>query len=207
VRGVTVAGVKEIILASESRYRRDLIGRLGLDVRCVAADYDEEREKDALGPVDPITLVRTLARGKACSLAARAPDALVIGSDQTVELDGESLGKPHTPERAIAQLARLAGRTHRIHTAVAIHHARAGRTEEWLDTHTLTLRALSREEIEDYVRRDSPLDCAGSYKIEGIGIALFDRIEGTDFTGVIGLPLTGVVALLARFGERVFARG
>jgi septum formation protein len=195
----------QIVLASESKYRRELVQRLGLEVRSVAADYDEEREKDALGDVSPTALVRALALGKARSLASKHPDALVIGSDQTVELDGRSLGKPHTTERAIAQLAQLAGRTHHIHTAVAVHHAASGRTEEWLDTHALTVRPLSLQEIEDYVLRDQPLDCAGSYKIEGVGIALFERIEGGDFTGVIGLPLTGLVTLLGRFGVSVFA--
>jgi len=155
--------------------------------------------------VTPIELVTHLARGKARSLADRFADALVIGSDQCVDLDGEILGKPHTPERAAAQLARLAGRKHFIHTAVCVHHGASGRSEEWLDTHALTLRALTVQEIEEYVRRDAPLDCAGSYKIEGVGIALFESIEGRDFTGVIGLPLTGVVTLLGRFGARVFA--
>lgn len=198
--------VTRIILASTSRYRRELVARLQLDVESMASDYDEDAEKIALGAVDPITLVRHLARGKARSLGASQGDAIVIGSDQTVEIDGESLGKPHTPERAVAQLARLAGRTHRIHTAVAVYQHSSGRMEEWLDTHELTVRALSRDEIEEYVRRDSPLDCAGSYKIEGVGISLFESIVGSDFTGVIGLPLMGTVTLLGRFGVSVFRR-
>jgi septum formation protein len=197
--------VTRIILASTSRYRRELVSRLQLSIESLAADYDEDAEKDALGAVSPTALVTHLARGKALSLGASHPDAVIIGSDQTVEIDGESLGKPHTPERAVAQLSRLAGRTHRIHTAVAVHQRSSGRTEEWLDTHELTLRSLSQAEIEDYVLRDQPLDCAGSYKIEGVGIALFESISGRDFTGVIGLPLMGVVTLLGRFGVSVFA--
>lgn len=198
------ADVPRIILASTSKYRRELVSRLQLQIESIAADYDEDAEKDALGAVDPVTLVTHLARGKARSLGARYSDALVIGSDQTVEIDGESLGKPHSIERAVAQLERLAGRTHRIHTAVAMYHHASGRTEEWLDTHELTVRKLSREEIEAYVQRDQPLDCAGSYKIEGVGIALFESIVGKDYTGVIGLPLTGVVSLLGKFGVSVF---
>lgn len=200
----TVRAVPRIVLASTSRYRRELVGRLQLAIESVASDYDEDAEKIALGAVDPITLVRHLARGKARSLGASHAEALVIGSDQTVEIDGESLGKPHTPERAVAQLERLAGRKHRIHTAVAVYQHSSGRIEEWLDTHELTLRPLSKGEIEEYVRRDSPLDCAGSYKIEGVGIALFESIVGVDFTGVIGLPLMGTVSLLERFGVSVF---
>ncbi|MDP3273952.1 MAG: Maf family protein [Deltaproteobacteria bacterium] len=193
-----------IILASESRYRRELIARLGFGVQCIAADYDEEREKDRLGNLSVISLVKTLAEGKATSLAQKYPDALILGSDQAVELEGMAMGKPHTAERAVAQLARLSGKTHQIHTAVCVHHGRSGRSEHWLDTHELTMRTLSRAQLEHYVRLDQPLDCAGSYKIEGPGIALFESIRGLDFTGVIGLPLTAVVTLLDRFGVKPF---
>lgn len=202
----SVVRVPRIILASTSRYRRELINRLQLPIECVPANFDEDAEKIALGTVDPVTLVRHLALGKARSLGASVGDALVIGSDQTVEIDGECLGKPATPERAVAQLERLAGRKHRIHTAVAVYQHSSGRAEEWLDTHELTVRPLSKREIEEYVQRDSPLDCAGSYKIESLGIALFESIVGKDFTAVIGLPLMGTVSLLERFGVSVLGQ-
>jgi septum formation protein len=188
-----------LILASESRYRRELIQRLGIAVTCTAALCDEELEKEKLGPVDTITLVRELARLKAQSLRQTHPDALVIGSDQAVELADKTLGKPHTVERAIEQLESLAGRTHYIHTAVCVYHARTNKTLTALDTHALTMRQLTRAQIEDYVLREQPLDCAGSYKIEGLGIALFDKIHGDDFTAVIGLPLTKLLSLLHEF--------
>jgi septum formation protein len=193
-----------IILASTSRYRRALIAQLGLEVECIPAKYDEEAEKRALGPCSAVELARHLARGKARSLASTYPHALLIGSDQCVEVDGVILSKPHTAERAVEQLRQLAGRRHHIHTAVCVHHAASDRSEEWLDTHTLTMRTLSTAQIEDYVRRDAPLDCAGSYKIESVGVALFESIEGRDYTAVIGLPLMGLVTLLARFGVSIF---
>ncbi len=193
-----------IILASTSRYRRELVQRLRVPIESVAPPYDEDADKAAHGHLPIEDLVTHLARGKAASLAALHPDALVIGSDQMGALDGARLGKPHTFEAACAQLERMAGRTHRLHTAVAVHHGATGRVETALDTHTMVMRALSRDEIERYVRADDPIDCAGSYRVESLGIALFERVTGDDFTAVIGLPLTKVVALLARFGVSVF---
>ena len=195
--------MSEVILASTSRYRRELIGRLGLAVTCMASPFDEEAAKEGLSALPIAERARALAIGKAEALGAMYPDAVIIGSDQMGELDGEALGKPHTAENARAQLRRMAGREHRLHTAVALHHRASGRTEALVDTHALVMRALSDEAIADYVARDAPLDCAGSYRVESLGIALFERVRGDDFTAVIGLPLTKVVALLEGFGVRV----
>ncbi|HZF49494.1 MAG TPA: nucleoside triphosphate pyrophosphatase [Polyangiaceae bacterium] len=192
-----------IVLASTSRYRRELIQRLGLGVESAAPAFDEEAEKKALEALSPEALVASLARGKARSLGEAYPDALIIGSDQAAEVDGELLGKPGTEEAARAQLRLLSGREHRLLTAVAVFEPRTGRLEEALDVHRLSVRALSDEAIARYVRLDRPLDCAGSYRVEALGIALFDRLSGDDFTAIIGLPLTRVVALLDRFGVRV----
>jgi septum formation protein len=192
-----------IVLASTSRYRRELIQRLGLGVESAAPTFDEEAEKKALEALSPEDLVASLARGKARSLGEAYPDALIIGSDQAAEVDGELLGKPGTEEAARAQLRLLSGREHRLLTAVAVFEPRTGRLEEALDVHRLSVRALSDEAIANYVRLDRPLDCAGSYRVEALGIALFDRLSGDDFTAIIGLPLTRVVALLDRFGVRV----
>jgi septum formation protein len=192
-----------IVLASTSRYRRELIQRLGLGVESAAPAFDEEAEKKALEALSPEALVASLARGKARSLGEAYPDALIIGSDQAAEVDGKLLGKPGTEEAARAQLRLLSGREHRLLTAVAVFEPRTGRLEEALDVHRLSVRALSDEAIATYVRLDRPLDCAGSYRVEALGIALFDRLSGDDFTAIIGLPLTRVVALLDRFGVRV----
>jgi septum formation protein len=144
-----------------------------------------------------------LALGKAQSLADSYPDALILGADQMAELDGERLHKPGTAEAAAAQLRRLAGRTHRLITAVTLLRGVDGRAETIVDVHELTMRPLSQRAIEAYVARDAPLDCAGSYRIEALGIALFERVSGADFTAIVGLPLTAVVTLLERFGVSV----
>lgn len=201
--------MQRIILASTSRYRRELIGRLGLPVESVAPPFDEEAEKRESHawkrPAEE--LVATLARGKARSLAEAYPDAIILGSDQAAEIDGAILGKPLTEEAACAQLRLLAGREHRLLTAVAAFVPATGQFEEALDIHHLRMRQLSDEAIASYVRRDQPLDCAGAYRVESLGIALFERLSGEDFTGIIGLPLTRVVTMLKRLGVRVLESG
>lgn len=192
----------DLVLASTSRYRRELLARLGLPFEAADPGVDEEAVK-ALGLPAEALVVR-LAREKAAAvahrLAAARPGALVVGSDQVAELDGEILGKPGTAERAEAQLRRLAGREHRLLTALCVVRAGDGLRREALDVHHLRLRTLDDGQIARYVAADRPLDCAGAYKIEGPGIALFDRVRGDDFTAVIGLPLTRLVALLAELG-------
>ncbi len=195
--------MRAVILASTSRYRRELIERLGLTVTCMASPFDEEAAKEGLQALPIAERARALAIGKAEALGEQHPDAVIIGADQMGEVDGEALGKPHTADKARAQLRRLAGREHRLHTAVALHHRASGRTATVVDTHALVMRALTDAAIADYVARDAPLDCAGSYRVESLGIALFERVRGDDFTAVIGLPLTQVVGLLEGFGVRV----
>ncbi len=185
-----------LVLASTSRYRRELLDRLGVPYLAVAPPYVEEHGL-ALPPPE---LVVTLATRKAESLARSYPDALILGADQLAVLGDQLLHKPGTPERAVAQLAALRGREHTLLTGVALLEAASGRLETALDQHTLRLRALSDEQLRRYVELDQPLDCAGAYKVEGRGIALFESLAGRDFTGIIGLPLTRVVELLARFG-------
>ena len=188
-----------LVLASTSRYRRELLDRLGVPYEAVAPAYEEEHDL----PLSHEELVVELAERKATSLADRFPDALILGSDQIAVIDDEILLKPGTPARAEAQLRRLAGRTHRLLTGVALHEAATGHTEHFLDIHRMTLRVLTDAQIAAYVASERPVDCAGSYKIEGPGIALFDAMEGRDFTGIVGLPLTAVVALLGRFGWKL----
>lgn len=186
-----------LVLASTSPYRRALLDRLGLAYTAAAPRCDEAAYA-ALG-LPPDELATTLARTKAESVRGDFPDALVIGSDQLLDLDGEVLGKPHTVDGARAQLARLAGRTHRLVTAVAVAHP-DGRVDEHLEVHRMTLRPLSTDEIARYVEADRPLDCAGSYRIERLGITLFERIDGHDFTAIEGLPLVAVARILRASG-------
>ena len=189
-----------IVLASTSRYRQELLARLGLPFESLAPPFDEEAEKARLAGLDEEALSLALARGKAVSVARVRPEAIVIGSDQIAVIDGERLDKPGSVERACAQLARLAGRTHRLVTSTVVVHEAAGVVLEHVDVHSLAMRALTAAQIAGYVSRDRPLDCAGSYKSESLGIALFERIEGEDATAVVGLPLTAVTRMLASLG-------
>ncbi len=155
--------------------------------------------------LSPEELVRALSLAKAEAVAASNPSALVIGSDQCVEFEGKVLGKPHTRERAIAQLSSMAGKTHSLWTGAAVLDAATGRSTVDVDRHDLRMRPLSRAQIAAYVDRDEPFDCAGSYKIERSGIALFESVNGSDFTAIVGLPLTVLSRRLAEFGVDVFA--
>lgn len=195
---------RKLILASTSRYRRQLLERLGVPFEVRAPDVDE----DAWRHLPPVEMARRLAELKA--RAAAAAGALVIGSDQVVDLDGAILTKPGTVEAAIAQLERLRGRAHRLITAVTVYDPDADRVEAEVDVHTLTMRAdLPRELLERYVAHDQPLDCAGSYRLEGRGIALFARIEAdpelADDSAIVGLPLAMLCRALRRHGVEVLA--
>ena len=192
---------RPFVLASTSPYRRALLERLGVAFEIASPQVDEEVLKRDLR--DPEALVLALAREKARSLAARFPEALILGSDQAVDLDGEVLGKPGTPEAAVRQLLRLAGREHRLLTAVALHDARSGETRDHTDVHVVRLRSITEAEARDYVLRDRPLECAGAYRVESLGIALVESLRGEDYTAVIGLPLMAVVSLLAAAGSPV----
>jgi septum formation protein len=174
-----------LILASTSPHRRALLERLRVPFTCEPPHVDEDTVKRSEPRAD--TVVRTLARAKALAVAACHPAAIVIGSDQAAVVDGALLDKPGTAANAIAQLQRLQGREHALLTAVAIAHPRG--VVEFVATTTLRMRALTVAEIERYVAADRPLDCAGSYKVESLGIALFDAIAGDDHTAIVGLPL------------------
>lgn len=193
--------MRRIVLASTSRYRRELMERLRIPFH-VRGPVDVDERAVVLPPRE---LALELAYRKAASVAATEPDAIVIGSDQTAELDGELVTKPETPERAIAQLQRMRGGTHDLYTGVVVLDTRTGVRRDHLDVHRLTFRALSDAEIANYVRLDNPTDCLGSCKIESLGIALMSAIEGHDFTAITGLPLMAVTAILAELGAPVLA--
>lgn len=185
-----------LLLASTSPYRRALLQRFGLPFEAVAPGVDEDVVKRAGGA--PATIVRELARCKAQAVAARRPGAVVLGSDQAVAVDGAVLDKPGSAAKAMAQLEHLQGRAHELLTAVAIVHP--GGVVEFVDATRLWMRALSHEAIVRYVAAEQPFDCAGSYKIEGLGITLFDRIDGADHTAIQGLPLLRLGQELRRLG-------
>lgn len=191
--------MRELILASTSKHRRALLERLGLPFEAVAPPCDEEG-LDHL-PVPERALA--LAERKARAVAALRPDALILGSDQIAEAEGRVLRKPGGFERARETLRFLAGRDHRLVTGVVLLDAADGRIETALDVARLRMRRLADDEIENYLRREEPYDSAGSYRIEGLGAALFESMSTEDPTGIIGLPLTRVTDLLARFGVSV----
>ncbi len=191
-----------IILASTSRYRQQLLLRLGVPFTMQAPDCDETHWRH----LPPDEQARFLAVRKAESIKVRS--ALIIGSDQVLDLHGAVLEKPGTQAAAMAQLHALSGHAHRVITSVAVHEPDSGRTEVATDVHVLTMRALSPAAIAAYVIADEPLDCAGSYRLEGRGIALFAHIqadpETADDTAIIGLPLMKLCRLLRGFGYEVF---
>jgi septum formation protein len=185
---------KGLILASTSRYRRDLLQRLGLPFECIAPDADEARL-----PGEPAAEMATrLARIKAEAVAARHPEAIVIGSDQVALRGTDILGKPGSVERCREQLRASSGQEVVFLTAVHVIDGVAGRTESHVDRTVVQFRELSDAEIDRYIERDQPLDCAGGFKAESLGIALFDRIESLDPTGLTGLPLSWLCGALRR---------
>ena len=189
----------DLVLASTSRYRRALLHRLGVPFRCHPPGIDEDAPKSSIA--SPLALAEALARAKAGCLAEAEPGAIVIGGDQLVEFEGRVYGKPGSTEAAVRQLAELAGRSHRLITSIAVRHG--GGVIAHTDTTVLHMRPLRREEIERYVAADRPFDCAGSYKLEEMGIVLFDRIESSDQSAITGLPLIALTTILRGLGFEI----
>ena len=187
---------RPLILGSSSRYRRELLQRLRLPFTVETPELDES----ALPAEAPAALAQRLALAKAHAVAARHPGAVVIGSDQVADLDGEPIGKPGTHERAVAQLRRMRGRSVVFQTAVAVVCHATGYVGTALAAVTVRFRALTDAEIEHYLRTEEPYDCAGSAKCETLGIALLDGIDSDDPTALVGLPLIRTCALLREAG-------
>ena len=187
---------KGLILASTSRYRRALLERLGLPFDCVAPQVDETRQPDE----SAVGMASRLARLKAEAVSRLHPAAVVIASDQVALRGHDLLGKPGTVERCRDQLQRSSGRDVVFLTAVHVIDGSAGRAESHVDRTTVLFRELSAAEIDRYIERDRPLDCAGGFKAESLGIALFERIDASDPTGLTGLPLAWLCGALRRAG-------
>ena len=185
-----------LILASTSRYRRELLERLRLPFSIAAPEVDES----PLPSEAPRAMASRLALAKARAVAARHPDAVVIGSDQAAELDAAPIGKPGTHARAVAQLRARSGRTVLFHTAVAVLRPSIGYIAEAVVAATVRVRRLDEAEIEHYLRTEEPYDCAGSAKAETLGIALLEAIDSDDPTALIGLPLIRLCAMLRAAG-------
>jgi septum formation protein len=186
----------ELILASTSPYRRLLLERLGIPFAALPPQTPEDA---VAGELPPDRALR-LAVAKAQAIASRRPDAVVIGSDQVAAVGSKILDKPGDAARSRAQLAAASGSSARFHTACAVIAPQAGIRMVHIDTTTVFFRSLSDQEIERYVERERPFDCAGGFRAEGLGISLFESIESRDPTALIGLPLIWLACALRRAG-------
>lgn len=189
----------QLVLASTSPYRRALLARLGLSFAQVAPHVDEALVK--LAGLPPMQTAQALAARKAAAVAQSHRDCIVIGSDQIAAIDGLALDKPGNLAAAQAQLQRLRGRQHELFTAVCLQLGE--QTANFVDVTRLCMRELDDGEIDRYLAVDQPFDCAGSYKLESLGISLFHAIDSEDQTAVTGLPLLRLAAELRQFGLRV----
>jgi septum formation protein len=191
-----MAQPRRLILASTSRYRRELLERLGLAFETASPDFDET---PMAGEATAATALR-LSVGKAESLVRTFPDALIIGADQVASSEGRTLDKPGNHESAVLQLRALSGKAAQFDTAVTLLDAREGQLQSRVVACRVTFRSFNDKVIETYLRREQPYDCAGSAKVEGLGIALIERIDTDDPTALVGLPLIALTAMLERAG-------
>lgn len=191
--------MRRIILASTSPYRRALLEKLGFSFEVRAPEIDER----PLPGESPDALVARLAQAKAGAVGAQADNALVIGSDQVAVLDGEILGKPGGHEQARAQLSRASGRGVTFLTGLCLWDAASGEARTEVVPFRVVFRPLTQAQIEGYLQREQPYNCAGSFKSEGLGIALFERLEGDDPNTLVGLPLIRLCRMLEASGVSV----
>ena len=189
-----------LVLASTSIYRSELLKRLQLPFETAAPDVDET----ALPGESARDTSMRLAQEKARAVAARYPDALIIGSDQVALLDGQQLGKPLTHDNAVKQLRAMRGKTTCFYTALALLNSKTGNMQIEVAENHVTLRDLSDAEIEGYLLKEQPYHCAGSAKSEGLGIALMSKMTGDDPNALVGLPLILLTEMLHRENVRLF---
>lgn len=187
----------KILLASGSPYRRQLLAHLCPQAEALAPRVDETPRAGE----SPKELATRLAQSKALSLAEdQNPDCLIIGSDQVASLKGEPVGKPGNRERARAQLREASGHWMDFYTGLCLHDSRTGETQTRCETYRVKFRHLSQAQIDRYLSLEQPYDCAGSFKAEGLGIRLFERMEGADPNTLIGLPLIALTDLMLNAG-------
>ena len=197
-----MTALPRLILASTSTYRRELLGRLKVPFECISPGVDEHERPDE----SPVARAERLSIEKARAVARQVSDALVVGSDQVAVLDGLIADKPLSHENALRQLRRASGRSMQLHSGVAVVDSRTGAMSARVETCTVHFRSLSEATIEAYLRAERPYDCAGSARIEALGIALMSRVESTDPSAIIGLPLIALVDMLAQHGLQVLPR-
>lgn len=186
-----------LILASTSAYRKDLLTRLGVEFSCQASDFDEEGHKAK--ETHPRELSRALSFYKGEAVHKKAQQSIVLSGDQVLDFEGEVFGKPGSPKKAIQQLTQLQGAEHSLHTSYTLFIPNEPPIERTVSAR-LKMRRLKQEEIKRYVEKDNPLSCCGSYKLESLGVALFERIECADHTSIVGLPLMLLAHDLRKLG-------
>jgi septum formation protein len=195
--------IPELILVSTSPYRRQQLEQLGLPFRAVAPKFDESKASLS----DPRELVKALAAGKAMSVAADFSNANLIASDQAVWVDGEILGKPGTAEAALAQLQKMRQKLHKFYMGLFLYHTGLQNSKEFLLSGAGRFRRdLTDDELRAYIEMDKPFDCAGSARIEGRGIMLYDSLRCDDWSAIIGLPLMALTTALRQWGYPIFPK-
>lgn len=192
---------KTIVLASSSPYRRELLDKLGFAYRSKKPDVDET----PLPSESPEELVARLAEAKARAVAPHFPNALIIGSDQVAVLDGEILGKPGTKARAMEQLRRASGRCVTFLTGLSLYNSATDTAQTEVVPFDVHFRTLSETMIDRYLEHEQPFNCAGSFKSEGLGIILFERLDGDDPNTLIGLPLIRLTRMLEQAGVEILS--
>ena len=183
-----------LILATESVYKQQILAKLGLPFTAIAPNIDES----PLAAETPSDTVRRLAIAKAQKLATTYPSSYVVAADQVASFDGNIIGKPLHHDSAVAQLSSFSGNAVTFYTGVSLFDCNSGRISSAVESYTVRFRNLSQGDIENYITAESPLDCAGSFKSEGLGILLFSHLEGRDPNALVGLPLIALTELFAK---------
>lgn len=188
--------MKSLVLGSSSPFRKALLEKLGLEFETDSPDIDETPLKNE----SPEDMVARLAKLKALAIAERHPNSIIISSDQCATLDGAIIGKPGEHEAAVEQLTNASGRAVTFYTSLCVMDTSSEQMEELVEPFHVYFRELSETQIENYLRKEEPYNCAGSFKSEGLGIALFERLEGKDPNTLVGLPLIELITMLRKFG-------
>ena len=188
--------MKSLVLGSSSPFRKALLEKLGLEFETDSPDIDETPLKNE----SPEDMVARLAKLKALAIAERHPNSIIISSDQCATLDGAIIGKPGEHEAAVEQLTNASGRAVTFYTSLCVMDTSSEQMEELVEPFHVYFRELSETQIENYLRKEEPYKCAGSFKSEGLGIALFERLEGKDPNTLVGLPLIELITMLRKFG-------
>ncbi|MCG7967097.1 MAG: Maf-like protein [Candidatus Thiodiazotropha taylori] len=198
---VTQSDPLPLVLASSSPFRRELLSRLGLEFSTSSPDVDESR----LNNESAEALVQRLSKLKAMAVAETHPEALIIGSDQVATVDETILGKPGKHEKAVEQLLNASGKRVTFYTGLTLYNSKTGQEQSCCEPFHVHFRTLTQSEIENYLLKEQPYNCAGSFKSEGLGITLFESMEGTDPNALIGLPLIRLITMLRKEGVNILA--